>query len=377
MRVLLIGEFSRLHNSLKEGLLALGHTVILVSNGDDFKNYPMDWSTKPIFFETKFGAFLRKVFFKITEFDLSQLEIAVRFYGHLKKMNGFDVVQLINEAAIQTTPLFERYFLKQIIKHNKKLFLLCCGVDYNVMNHMIQKKERYSILNQYFENKNSISEFDFMFDFISKNHKKTHDLIYQNCTGIIASDLDYVNPIKNYSRYLGMISNPINIEKIHYIENLIQDKIIIFLGINRNTYHSKGIVFFEKALEIIKHNYPNKIEIIITENIAYNDYVKKYNMAHILLDQVYSFDQGYNALEAMGKGKVVFTGAEKEFESYYNLTETVAINALPDTDYLVEKLSFLIENPNEIVAIGKRARFFIEQEHDYLKSAEKYIDVWG
>ena len=41
--------------------------------------------------------------------------------------------------------------------------------------------------------------------------------------------------------------------------------------------------------------------------------IKNYEQAHIILDQVYAFDQGYNALEAMAKGKVVFTGAEAIF----------------------------------------------------------------
>jgi hypothetical protein len=35
-------------------------------------------------------------------------------------------------------------------------------------------------------------------------------------------------------------------------------------------------------------------------------------------------------------------------------------------DYLVNELS-LIQNPNEIIAI-KRARAFIEKEHDYVKN---------
>ena len=42
MRILLVGEYSRLHNSLKEGLQALGHEVTLVSTGDEFKNFPSD-----------------------------------------------------------------------------------------------------------------------------------------------------------------------------------------------------------------------------------------------------------------------------------------------------------------------------------------------
>ncbi len=377
MRILLIGEFSRLHNSLKEGLLTLGHEVYLVGNGDNFKNYPMDWSTKPIFFETKLGILIKKSFFKITSFDLSQLEIALRFYLHLKKLKNFDVVQLINEAAIQTTPFLERYFLKKIIKNNKKLYLLCCGVDFNVMQYMLQKKERYSILNQYFEFDFAKPEFDFMFDFVSKKHKKTHDLIYKNCEGVIASDLDYVNSIKNNSNYLGMIPNPINTDKITYCETKVNSRIVIFLGINRNTYHAKGIVFFEKALEIIKLKYGLKVEIIETENLPYKTYTKLYSKANIILDQVYSFDQGYNALEAMAKGKVVFTGAEKEFEKYYNLTQIVAVNALPNVNYLVDKLSFLIENPHEITAIGKRARLFIEKEHEYVKIAKQYIEKWN
>ena len=79
----------------------------------------------------------------------------------------------------------------------------------------------------------------------------------------------------------------------------------------------------------------------------------------------------------MAKGKVVFTGAENEFLKQYHLTEKVAINALPDVDYLVNELSYLIENPNEIIAIGKRARTFVEKEHHYTKIAEKYLEVWN
>ena len=45
-------------------------------------------------------------------------------------------------------------------------------------------------------------------------------------------------------------------------------------------------------------------------------------------------------------------------------------------DYLVQELSSLIENPNEILAIGKRAKAFVEKEHDYLKIAEKYLELW-
>ena len=79
----------------------------------------------------------------------------------------------------------------------------------------------------------------------------------------------------------------------------------------------------------------------------------------------------------MAKGKVVFTGAETEFLNQYHLHENeVAINALPDVNYLVEKLSFLIENPTEIERISRNAIAFIQKEHHYITQAEKYVSVW-
>jgi len=377
VRILLVGEFSRLHNSLKEGLTALGHEVVIIANGDGFKNYPADLSTKAKWCETKLGNIPRQIIFRLTRFDIARIEFGIRFYFHLNKLKDFDVVQFINEAPIQTTPSLERFLLKKLIHQNKKTFLLCCGVDYLVAQHLIEKKERYSIMNPYFENPKSKKEYQFLLDFLSKSHKKTHQLIYQNIHGVIASDIDYLLPMQGHPKFLGLTPNPINTAAIDFSELKIDDKIILFLGINRGTYFTKGITFFEKALEIVKEKMGDRIEIIIAENLPYQTYINEYNRAHIILDQVYSFDQGYNALEAMAKGKVVFTGAEIEFEKYYNLTEKVAINALPDVDSLVKDLAHLIENPAEISTIGKRARTYIEEHHNYKNCAEDYLSKWN
>lgn len=377
MRILLIGEYSRLHNSLKEGLLELGHEVILVSDGDGFKQYPSDFYITPKVLVNRFFNIPRQVFFRIFKYDIAQIERGIKFYRLLSKFKNYDVVQLINEVPIKTDHLFEKFLLNKLIKQNKKTFLLCCGVDYTIVKYMTDKKPRYSIMDPYFKDKSLIGEYRYIFDYVSKKHKKLHDFLYKKVNGIIASDMDYYLPLKGHPKFLGLVPNPVNLSKIEYTELSVNDKIIIFLGINRGTYHKKGIPFFEEALKIIKSKYPDKIEIIVTESIPYNEYIKLYSKAHILLDQVYAYDQGYNALEAMAAGKVVFTGAEKEFTKYYNLSEKVAINALPDTDYLVTELSYLIENPNEIIAISKRARVFIEKEHEHVIVTKKYIELWN
>ncbi len=120
-------------------------------------------------------------------------------------------------------------------------------------------------------------------------------MIWGILSGVIASDLDYVRPLIGNEKYLGLIANPINTDKIRVIENKISDKIHIFLGINTGNSFKKGISFFEKAIAIIKEKYPNTVEIKITKNIPYSEYQKHFEKAHILLDQVYCFDQGFNA----------------------------------------------------------------------------------
>ena len=42
MKILLIGEYSRVHLTLAEGLRSMGHEVVVASAGDGFKNYPRD-----------------------------------------------------------------------------------------------------------------------------------------------------------------------------------------------------------------------------------------------------------------------------------------------------------------------------------------------
>jgi glycosyltransferase involved in cell wall biosynthesis len=378
MKILLVGEFSRLHNSLKEGLLALGHEVLLVNNGDGFKNYSADISIRANFFKSRLGNIPRQIWFKIFKYDLALLEHGIRFWWISKKLKNFDIVQFINESPIQTFSKLELFLIKRLFKQNQKIFLLCCGIDYVTVNHMLQKKDRYSIMNPYFENiPEAKKQYDYFFDFVDKPHQKIHKFLYKNIRGVIASDLDYVAPLLENKKYLGLIANPINTNKITGIENKISDKINIFLGINTGNSYKKGITFFEKAVAVIQEKYKNRIEIIVTKNIPYSDYQKHFEKAHILLDQVYGFDQGYNALEAMAKGKVVFTGAEIEFLQHYNLHDNeVAINALPNVDYLVEKLSYLIENPKEIERIGENAIQFIQKEHHYITQAEKYVQVW-
>jgi glycosyltransferase involved in cell wall biosynthesis len=377
MRILLIGEYSRLHNSLKEGLELLQNEVVLVASGDGFKNFPSTFSIQPKFCENWVINKIRQGIIRLFNFDVEYLERGLRFFLILKKLKNFDVVQLINERPIQTTSFLEVFLLKRIIKNNKKMFLLSAGVDFLNVRYMMDNPNFKGVLQPYFKNKMLKPAFEYVFLYLKKSHQKLHHFVLENCKGIIASDMDYVIPLQGNTKFLKLIPNPINISALEHKSVEISSKINIFLGINRGTYHQKGIPFFEDALKIISQKYSEKVTIEVVENIPYKEYINKYNNCHILLDQTYAHDQGYNALEAMAKGKVVFTGAEIEFEQNYGLTEKVAINAKPNVDYLVSELSFLIENPSEILKIGAHAKQFIVEDHDFIKVAKQYLETWN
>jgi glycosyltransferase involved in cell wall biosynthesis len=376
MNILLIGEYSRLHNSLKEGLLQNGHQVQIAGFADGFKNYPVDLK-----FEKKWDSgFLKKLkvlVHKITGFNITSYFTYRQFYKNRDAFSGYDVVQLVNENSFYCGYHYERKILDYIFKNNKKVFLLSCGTDYANVSYCFKNPGVKSVIQPYLAGKIKAKDFQSVLKFREEGFRRLHEYLYQNISGVIASDLDYHLPLAGNPKYRGVIPNPVNIEKLKFPEITVSDKIVIFLGINKENYFQKGIDFFEKALVVAAQKYPDTVEIIVTRNLPYNDYISAYNRTHILLDQCYSMDQGYNALEAMAKGKVVFTGAEKIFEDYYGLTEKVAINAIPDADYLISQLSFLIENPHEIEAIGKRATAFIKAEHDCIKIAGKYAKIWN
>jgi glycosyltransferase involved in cell wall biosynthesis len=377
MKILLVGEYSRLHNSLKEGLEKLGHDVTIIGTQDGFKALPIDIEVKSRLPKNKFLSYICSVIYRFFRINFFSLENALLWHLELRKLKAFDIVQLYNESIAKTYPSLERRLIALLKKNNKKLFLLSCGIDYTSVKFAQDKKFRYSIMTPFHNNPNLKDKYKFILKKLKSNNYKLHNYLKENVNGIISSDLDYHLPLKGTPRYLGMVPNPVNTKLLPYIELIIGEKIIIFHGINTSSFTRKGNKFFNDALEIIKKNYNDKVEIIETKDLAYEKYIEHYNNCHILLDQVYAYDQGYNALEAMAKGKVVFTGAEKEWLEYYNIGEdTVAINALPDTEQIVKKLEWLINNPKKIIEISRNARHFIEKEHDYMLSAKKYLKLW-
>lgn len=375
MRILLVGEYSRLHNSLKEGLQALGHEVTLVGSGDAFKNYPVDILLERGY-ENGWRKKLKIAIYKLTGIDISEIALRRKFNKIKPRLTGYDVVQLINESSFRTTPKLELEIATYLKEHNKKLFLLSCGTDVKSVAFAQSGELPYSILTPMQAGKGHKSQYEYILKYTTTAFRELHQALYELVSGIISTDLDYHLPYKGDTKYLGLIANPINLDSLSFMPPSIDEKVIIFQGINKNNYYPKGQDIFSEALSIVKEKVPEKVQIISTKNLAYTAYMKTYTSCHILLDQVYSLDQGYNALEAMARGKVVFTGAGKEFIKAYKLKKTVAVNATPKAQEIARKLIHLVTHPEEILKISQNAREFIEEHHNFKIIAKNYLTAW-
>lgn len=377
MKVLLVGEYNKAQLNIKKGLEVLGHEATVVSTTDGFKKVDVDIKIKD-YFSSFILKKIRVLLYMIFNIDLLAISVKRQLKAKKNQLSNYDIVQLVNEAPFS----FERASHFQLFNWLKDwnhcpFFLLSCGLDFPSVSYAMDKKFRYSILTPYFENRGTKKDFSPALSYLTPEHIQLHKHIFKHIKGVISNDLDYHIPLIGYQKYLGMIPHAIDLSALEYKAPIVNDKIIIFHGINTFNYYKKGNDIFEKALDIISKNYTDQIEIITAKNLPYKAYIKSFDRSHILLDQVYAYDQGFNALEAMAKGKVVFTGAEQEWLDYFNLKEdTVAINALPDAENIAKKLEWLIRNPEKIEEISSNARRFVETHHDHIRCAEQYLNTW-
>ncbi|MFD0860686.1 glycosyltransferase [Sungkyunkwania multivorans] len=380
MKILLVGEYSGFHNALKNGLESLGHEVLVIGNRDGFKRFPVDEEIDSIWFKRYW--LLRKLknaLYLAFHIDISSFELRYRFNKIKPTLKNFDIVQLINSCPFVSLPKTERKLLEYIFDNNKDHFLIAGGTETPWMEYLFNEHKAYSIITPMFEDPTLKAHYASALKYLKPRYKEHYNFVFQNIRKIIPIDCDYVMAYRGNEKVVSLIPTPMDLEKLHYKRLEFEGPIIIFCGINTTNQYAKGIPYFLKALDILKEQYGNKIQIKVTRDLPYSEYINAYDDAHILLDQCLSYDQGYNGREAMARGKIVVSGAGDLWKETYRIDELEMplIPAKPDVDYLVEAISKMIENPAEMEAMSQRARDFIHQHHDHIAVAKKYLAAWG
>lgn len=364
MKILLIGDYSRLHLTLAEGLKALGHEAVVASDGDGMKNYPRDIDL------TRKGSGVIDTFSALID-----------TYRKFSRFRNYDIVQLINPCFITLSTGVNNCYFDKLRKNNKKVFLGAFGDDsYWVRACMENKTFAYS---EFFID-NVPTNLDYNSTLISKwidsSREKLNHKIATEANGIAACLYEYYMSYKpSFNEKLRYIPLPVNTDNIEYNPiSGVPDKIKFFIGINRDRSEYKGTGIMEKALFRLKESYPNEVEIIRVESVPYEEYKQLMFDSHVVLDQLYSYSPAMNALLAMAQGKVLVGGGEQQIYDLLGEKENhPIINVYPTEEGVFDKLEWIVKNKEQLPRLSEQGREFVVKHHNMVKVAQQYLDFWG
>ena len=372
MRILLLGDYSNVHATLADGLRQLGHTVVVASDGDGWKNYPRD-------------------------VDLARPSLArwqsllwwMRMRREFHRFRGYDVVQIINPVflPLRAERLWPYYtFLR---RHNRHVFLGAFGMDhYFVKTSLDCTTYRYGDFQIGKQLRHSQENDIFIADWLDGPKGVLNRRIAADCDGIIAGLWEYYAAYAHdWADKMQFIPFPIRVadEQVapatraafQRLEEDPEAPVRFFIGIQRTRSAYKGTDIMLRALEKVCARYPRHAEMVRVESVPFDQYIQLMQGCHVILDQLYSYTPAMNALEAMARGLVVVGGGEPE--NYDILQESELrpiINVQPNEEDCVRQLSRLVENRHDLPALHRQTLAYIRRHHDHLRVAAQYVAAW-
>ncbi|MBE6303918.1 MAG: glycosyltransferase family 4 protein [Bacteroidales bacterium] len=364
MKILLIGEYSNVHWTLAEGLRAAGHKVCVLSNGDFWKNYKRDISL-----------------IREEGRSFAGIKYMLKAISLLPQMRGYDIVQLINPMFLELKAKHIVPFYKYLRRNNSKIFLGAMGMDALWVKAGADKKTfRYSDFNIGDRAIDNESTRELINDWSGGTDKEhLNYFIADDCDGIIAGMYEYHTAYKErYGNKLTYIPMPMNLDNTTPPVKRKEEKIKFFIGIQKSRSQYKGTDIMMRALLRIKENYPDRCEILKAENVPFEEYSRMIEDCDVLLDQLYGYSPGMNALLALAKGKIVVGGAEEEYYELLNEKQLrPMVNVTPDEEDVYKKLEQLILTPKSISHMQEDSYTLVKKHHDYRRVAKMYLDFWN
>jgi len=353
MRILLLGEYSGVHTNLGKALRELGHEVMLVSDGDGYRDFPTD--------------------LKINTHRLSLASLyndTSKPIKNYKKLIGFDAVQLIGPFIFnKKLPFYNELLIKHLKKDNGKLFLISAGSGYRYYESNRNLEYNPCIGCETIDKTNGCP-------YIKPYAKYSTKKIEEFSDKIIPLAYEYWMANKDDPKCSSIHNYPIDTNRP--IINEVGKKLIFFHGITEGRYGFKGSSQIQIALEEAKKKYPNDIEVVIKGGLPYKDYIQLFNKVNVVVDQLYSYSLAMNALNAMCTGKIVLGGVEPIAYDHLNHKGVIpAFNITPSKNHIIKQVEAVLENRYRIEELAKASSDFVKKYFDNMVVAQHFLQTWN
>lgn len=363
MRILLIGEFSNVHATLAETIRRAGHEVLLVSDGDDWKGYRRDVSIQRKY-KGKWGT----------------MHLLAQWALQLPKLKGFDIVHFINPKFTDMNPSVDKWIFRWLARHNGHVSVGLYGDDYIVLRQLDNGFLHYSELQAFGKRINVEAQKQ-------RIHAWTHDC-KDLCQEIIGRAETLIACLYEYHYlYRSMKDKDID-SRLHYIGLPIRpqhqspepvgDKVKVLFAIQTKRISTKGYDVMLPLFQRLAANHPDKIELIVTENVPFHQYKAILGSCDVLVDQFYSYTPAMNALEAMSRGIVVISGGEEDYYRFIGenkLRPIINLRPLQDEEnYRILEETLL--NRGRLYEMKQESIDFINKYHDAENIANEYLNLW-
>lgn len=364
MRILLLGDASNFHAALATALRKMGNEVKLASHGSLWMNTrrDVDLYRSP----GKWGS----------------IKYGLKLMSHLQSFCGYDIVQVPSPTFLSLRPEKVSWIFDYLRRHNGKVIYEALGTDTQYVNACIDTDLfRYSD----FRIGTKLSPYATERPEVEKEWNSSALVKYNNhflskIDGVIASLYEYYKTYEkiNIGKPLAYAGIPIEID-----ENLKPlasepEKVRFFIGIQRDRSVLKGTDIMLDVAKTLRDRYPEKVDVVVAENMNYDKYVSEMMSSHVLLDQLYSYTPATNALLAMSRGLVAMSGAEPEYYDFIGEKENhpiVNVSPLLPND-VVDKLEWIVKNKHLIPKLSQLGMKFVHDHNDSLKIAQKHLDFW-
>ncbi len=364
MKILLLGEASFVHSTLRNGFEALGHNVTLVSAGCIW-DCPRDIDLSR---NMRLGM-------------LSGLKVIWKILANLRVFIGNDIVQMNDFHTLPLKLGWNKLFFKFVKRYNKRVVRGCWGDDIVVFDAQAKGVLAYSDThigtkainveeNKWRIEEQHLPEFLSCCRYVNKHADAFAACLYEYYV--------YYNNAACRSR-LHYLPLPIEIPDIKDIRIKGENwPIKVLVGIQKRRDFIKGASVLASLVEKIAAEQPDKVEVRKVYDVPYIEYCKMLEEADVLVDQLYSYTPAMNSLVAMARGTVIIGGGEEEYYEFIGEKELrPIINVRPQQDdYNLEVLREALLTPGRISELSRESVTFVRKHHDYMKVSRQYIEMY-